>query len=63
MPRDPQCQDKHIDPETGIWPVCEWGPECYRGFVRSVRFARGGDKVIKPTNRQQIRKWRHLDDT
>jgi hypothetical protein len=23
---------KHIDPETGIWPIAEWGPECERGI-------------------------------
>jgi hypothetical protein len=22
---DPRRPDKHIDPETGIWPISEWG--------------------------------------
>jgi hypothetical protein len=27
-----------IDPETGIRPISEWGPECRRGFVSDSRF-------------------------
>jgi hypothetical protein len=55
-PRDPARPDKHIDPATGIWPVCEWGSECGRGFVSDPRFARGGERVIKRTNRSQQRR-------
>jgi hypothetical protein len=52
---------KHIDLCTGIFPVSEWGPECTRGFVRDERFARAGDRVIKPTSRDVVRSWRQLD--
>ena len=60
-PRDPLRPDKHIDPATGIWPICEWGRECARGFVSDARFARAGDVVIKRTNRNTSRKWRSLE--
>jgi hypothetical protein len=40
-----------IDPETGIWPIREWGAACGRGFVKNSRSA---------ANRK--RKWRSLDD-
>jgi hypothetical protein len=58
MPRDPRRPDKHLDPETGIWPICEWGAACTRGFVREERFSRGADLVIKGTDRTKSRKWR-----
>ena len=58
MKDDPQHPGKHIDPETGIWPISEWGAECGRGFVSDERFARPGERVIKRTNRQTTRKWR-----
>lgn len=47
MPRDPARPDKHIDPATGIWPACEWGTECQRGFVHSERFATRNDRVFQ----------------
>lgn len=55
MPIDPRRPDKHIDPETGIWPISEWGSECTRGFVSDERFGHG-QMVIKRTNRSQTRK-------
>lgn len=55
MPADPRRLGKHIKPETGIWPTCEWGYECQRGFVSDSRF--GGGTVIKRTNRQTTRRW------
>ena len=61
MPDDKPPKKEHtIDPEIGIWPMSEWGAECGRGFVSNERFARGGEKVIKRTNRQATRKWRKL---
>jgi hypothetical protein len=48
LPRDPRRPDKHIDPATGIWPMSEWGTNCYLGFVSDSRF--GGGQVIKRTN-------------
>ncbi len=60
MPEDPQHLGKHINPATGIWPVCEWAGACMRGFVRSEMFNRGSDQVIKGTNRATTRKWRQL---
>ncbi len=56
MPADPNNPGKHINPETGIWPVSDWGNECMRGFVSSSRF--GGGTVIARTNRETTRKWR-----
>ncbi len=56
MPEDPRHPGKHIDPETGIWPIAEWGGECYRGFVRHERFAGGAERVIEGTNRSKQRK-------
>lgn len=51
--------DRHtIDPETGIWPIAEWGSECGRGFVSDARF--GQAKVIKRTSRAKTRKWYRL---
>ena len=50
----------NFDPETGIKPIAEWGPECARGFVSDARFSRGNDKVIKRTNRATTRKWRKV---
>jgi hypothetical protein len=58
LKEDPARKDKHIDPRTGIWPMCEWGPECARGFTSDARFDRGNDRVIKRTNRSVTRKWR-----
>lgn len=57
MPEDPKHPGKHINPETGIWPTCEWGYECQRGFVRDARFQVGTEQVIKGTNREKTRKW------
>lgn len=59
MPVDTRRPDKHIDPETGIWPVSEWGSECQRGFVSDERFGRG-QRVIPRTDRTRTRKWRKL---
>jgi len=50
---DPKHPGKHIDTETGIRPISEWGWECGRGFVSEERFARAGDKVIKRTPRKK----------
>lgn len=60
MPPDPKHPGKHINPETGIWPACEWGNECKRGFSRNERF--GGTRVIAGTNREITRKWRQLNE-
>jgi hypothetical protein len=61
MPTHPTIPGKHIDPETGILPMCEWGSECTRGFVRDERF--GSGQVIKGTNRAVSRKWRGVQDS
>jgi hypothetical protein len=53
LPRDPARPDKHIDPETGIWPIAEWGSECGRGFVSDIRFQRGTEPVLKRTSRKR----------
>ncbi len=53
---DPRRPGKHIDPQTGIWPISEWGFECMRGFVSDSRFG-PNDLVIKRTNRAITRKW------
>ncbi len=58
---DPNHPGKHIDPDTGIWPIREWGTECGRGFVSNQRFARLGDRVIKRTSRKPMRQWRELE--
>jgi hypothetical protein len=42
------------DPEMGIKPIAQWGPECSRGFVRDARFGPG--QVIKGTSRAKSRK-------
>jgi hypothetical protein len=34
MRDDPSHPGKHMDPETGIWSIREWGAECGRGFGR-----------------------------
>jgi len=47
---------KHINPETGIWPISEWGTACARGFVSNERFATRGEQVIPRTNRNVTRK-------
>jgi hypothetical protein len=61
MQEDPRRPGKHIDPETGIWPIKEWGYSCAMGFVSDSRFAGGtGTQVIKRTNRDVTRKWREL---
>jgi hypothetical protein len=62
MPLDPACPGKHIDPATGIWPICEWGGACQRGFVSHERFARGSEQVIKRTNRNNSRRWRQIQE-
>jgi hypothetical protein len=55
-PPPPSDHPRHtIDPETGIWPISEWGFECARGFVCDERFARPGDRVIKRTGRKHRR--------
>lgn len=53
MQQDPHRPDKHIDPETGIWPIEEWGAACERGFVSSARF--GSGQVIPRTVRKKNR--------
>jgi hypothetical protein len=53
---DPRNPRHTIDPETGIWPISEWGFEALRGFISNERFARPGDKVIPRTNRAAQRK-------
>jgi hypothetical protein len=55
MPPDPRHPGKHINPETGIWPTCEWGYECQRGFISDQRF--GSGQVIKRTSRGVTRRW------
>ncbi len=60
MPADPRHPGKHINPSTGIWPTCEWGFECMRGFVSSARF--GSGRVIERTNRATTRCWRNSSD-
>ena len=50
---------KHIDPETGIWPISEWGGSCYIGFISNARF--GSGLVIPRTNRDTTRHWRQLE--
>jgi len=55
--RTPEHKPHTIDPETGIWPMSEWGSECGRGFVSDSRFS-ATDKVIPRTNRNETRKWR-----
>jgi hypothetical protein len=52
-----------IDPETGIWPIREWGPSCARGFVGNERFATKNDQVIKRTNRAVTKKWLKVSAT
>jgi hypothetical protein len=54
--------EKQIDPQTGIWPISEWGAECGRGLVSDARFGYD-NRVIKRTNRATSRKWRRLDAT
>lgn len=56
LPPHPEHPGRHLDPETGIFPIHEWAGECRRGFVSNERFARPGDRVIKRTNRSQQRK-------
>jgi hypothetical protein len=56
LPADPRHPGKHIDPKTDAWPASEWGYEPRRGFVRDERFARGADRIIKPTSRKWRRK-------
>jgi len=41
MPPHPTLPGKHLDPATGILPVCEWGAECARGFISDSRFGDG----------------------
>lgn len=61
MKEDPNRPGKHIDPKTGIWPICEWGNACYQGFVSDSRF--GSGNVIKRTNREVTKKWRKLEQS
>lgn len=56
LPIDPVLPHFHIDPATGIAPIHEWGAACGRGFVSDSRFSRGGDTVIKRTNRTATKK-------
>lgn len=46
----PTIPGKHLDTETGCFPISEWTGECQRGFVRNERFG-PNDRVIKPTSR------------
>ena len=53
--------EHRIDPETGIWPIEEWGSECGRGFVSDGRFRRSGkERIIKRADRAKTRKWYRL---
>jgi hypothetical protein len=61
LPADPATVTHTIDPETGIWPIAEWGASCYRGFVSDSRFSSTA-QVIPRTNRDVSRKWRALDN-
>lgn len=57
FPPHPTKPGKHIDPATGIFPICEWGAECRRGFVSNSRFASSAtEKVIPRTNRSAQKK-------
>jgi hypothetical protein len=58
FPVDPLRPDKHLNPETHIWPVSEWGAACGKGFISDPRF--GNDQVIPRTNRTTTRKWLKL---
>jgi len=44
---DPRCPAKHIDPQTGIWPISEWGAECRRKFVprQEIQARRNGHQA------------------
>lgn len=44
----PTIPGKHLDTETGCFPISEWTGECQRGFVRNERFG-PNDRVIPPT--------------
>ena len=52
---DPLHPGKHINPETGIWPISEWGWSCGRGFVSNERFSTK-DAVLKRGNKSEYRK-------
>ncbi len=54
LPPHPTAAGKNIDPITGIFPICQWGNDCGRGWVRDERF--GSGQVIKGTNRDKTRK-------
>jgi hypothetical protein len=54
----PEARPHTTDPETGIYPIAEWGSRCAKGFVRDQRFQRGTEQVIPGTNRATSRKWR-----
>jgi hypothetical protein len=58
---DPKHPGKHIDTETGIRPMSEWGSACQRGFVNSERFATRNDQVMPKSNRAALKKWRKLE--
>jgi hypothetical protein len=58
----PSRPGKHIDPDTGILPIAEWGNECKRGFVSNVRFRQGTEPVIERTNRDVTRAWRRAGE-
>lgn len=49
-------EGKHMDIETGIWPIHEWGFATTQGHVSDSRF--GSGLVIKRTNRAKTKKWR-----
>src|SRR4051812_21720897 len=51
-------EGRHINVETGIAPIAEWGPSARRGFVSDSRF--GSGQVIKRSNRNVSRKWRRV---
>jgi hypothetical protein len=36
-----------IDPETGIWPISEWGASCGRGFVNNSRSGTNRKRVSR----------------
>ena len=61
FPIDVRSPEHHINPETQVWPIAEWGSECGRGFVSDLRFG-PGKRLIKRTNRKITRRWRKMND-
>jgi len=56
LPDHPFVPGLHVNPETRIPPIHEWGAECSRGWVSDARFARGAkDSVIPRANRTKTK--------